>query len=150
MNFVPESPEEPLETIPELISWMEEFCNNFRSYAVSGNLIHEGHGIERNDHEFYWYYIERGSKQVVGRFKTESEVVRHAYEVIRKDTWSWSHMIAFVKAESTAKRVEMELSRRGVAFYSDRIPYGGLDDPRYRVFVFGCSVKGVNDLEIRE
>lgn len=150
MIFVPKDPEEPPETILQLVAWMEKTCNNFRSYALSDELIDEGYGIERQDHEFCWYYTERGIKHIIHQFNSELEVVQYAYQIIRRNIWSWSYMIAFVRAESTAREIELELRERGISFHSDNIPYGGPDDRMYRVFVFGCDVKRVSDLKVKE
>jgi hypothetical protein len=49
------------------------------------------------------------------------------------------------EAESEAAELARELSRRGLRSETDRIPYGGPNDPRFRVFVFGRDVFGAKD-----
>jgi hypothetical protein len=40
-----------------------------------------------------------------------------------------------------------ELQRRGIGYTKDHIPYGGINDPRTRIFVYGCDIRKVLDLQ---
>lgn len=72
-------------TRKELVYWMQEHCYNFNDYSIDGNFIWEGFGIEKVDNTYEWYFIERGHKKVKNIFKSEKEIVAHAFQQIKED-----------------------------------------------------------------
>ena len=55
------------------------------------------------------------------------------------------HLIGLVT--TTQEQVLLtELDARGVRYWKDEIPFGGLHDKRSRIFVFGCDIRRVPDL----
>ncbi len=79
----------------ELEKWMKENCFNFNNYSINGNVIHEGHGIDKPEGLFIWFYTERGKKNKLKEFQTEEEVVAYAYNIIKNDKWARTHCIGF-------------------------------------------------------
>ncbi|HEX8532077.1 MAG TPA: hypothetical protein VF646_18710, partial [Cytophagales bacterium] len=82
-------------TESELAEWMKANCYNFDNYSIGGNMIHEGHGMDRTGEMFTWYYTERGRKNAIKTFPTEAEIVAYAYGQIQSDAWANAHCIGF-------------------------------------------------------
>jgi len=122
---------EELSTIKELNQWMEANCYN-DGYAIGDRV---------------WFYTERGTKQTLNVFNTEKEAVRFALHEIKLDKSANRHLVGFLKSKSSESELVRELERRNIKCWTDKIPFGGPNDPRYRVFVFGCDIRLVKDLE---
>lgn len=120
---------------------MRNNCYNFDSYAINGNHIHEGYGIERNENKYLWYYTERGQKSIQEEFSTELEVVSHAFDVIRDDRWARTHCVGFVFIKALHEELATILDQMNVEYTQDRIPYSDPDRSAYRTFVYGCDIR---------
>lgn len=134
------------QTIRELLDWMKANCYNDDSYAIGGKTIYEGFGLEKSGEGYAWYYTERGSRDVQKQFATEAEAVAFAHRSISADTIANRHLVGFVKEQARVEELLAELHARQIRYEMDMIPYGGPNDPRTRVFVFGCDVLRVKDL----
>ncbi len=139
MNLIPD-PNIP-KTEAELANWMKANCYNFNGYAINGNSIDEGCGIEISGGNYIWYYTERGQKNVLKYFLTEEEVIRYAYLQIKNDKWAQTHCIGFTFNKSRSLELSNKLQEIGITFHQDEIPYLGPQTPAFRTFVFGCDVK---------
>ena len=134
-------------TIDQLVGWMRNNCYNFDSYSINGNHIHEGYGIEKYEDKFFWYYTERGQKNVLEEFRTEREVVLHALEALQDDRWAKTHCIGFVFIKALHEELATILQKLNVEFTQDRILYSSPDRYAYRTFVFGCDVRKTSYLK---
>lgn len=134
-----------LSTIKQLDDWMTANCYN-DSYGIGARNIHEGYGLDTSGSLYVWYYTERGIRKHLHYFQTEKEAVQFAFNEITSDRSANRHLIGFVSTKSEEADLLKELSNRNVMYWTDKTPYGGLADPRYRVFVFGCDNKRVLDL----
>lgn len=133
-------------TLPELAAWMEAHCSN-GSYAVGEQTVFEGFGVAAGADGFYWYFTERGNRDILQTFGTEAEAAAYAFQAISADRLAWRHLVAFVRDPARLAAVTEELERRNLRYSTDQIPYGGPDDPRYRVFVSGCDIRLAEDLK---
>ncbi|MEP2104136.1 MAG: hypothetical protein ABJP02_13805 [Parasphingorhabdus sp.] len=146
--FEPRRSRKPIETVSALASWMSSECANKTSYGIGWD-ISEGMRIDRFGATWRWQYTERSEVRTIKTFESESEIAACAYEQIRKDPWAWTHCVGWFKFECHKKAYTETLEDRGIAFYQDQIPFGGPEDPRYRIFVFGRDVlelKKVNSI----
>jgi hypothetical protein len=134
-----------IRTIQQLDEWMTAHCYN-DSYAIGARNIHEGYGLELSGGLYVWYYTERGVRSPLAYFETEAEAVAHAFKAISADSTANRHLIGLIKEKAREDALLAELERRNIKFFKDVIPYGGLNDPRTRVFVFGCDINAVLDL----
>ena len=50
------------------------------------------------------------------------------------------HCVGFFRSEGEAQSLVLTLAQHNVPSWQDKIPYGGADDPRYRVFVTGKDI----------
>ncbi|MFT3933903.1 MAG: hypothetical protein QM726_09835 [Chitinophagaceae bacterium] len=128
------------KTIVELQNWMKANCYNFESYAINGNIIYEGCGIEKTDGGFTWYYTERGQKSSLANFQIEADVVAHAFNEIKSDKWAKAHCIGFTENIEEHKALTVILNTMNLKFMQDKIPYYSSGEITYRTFVFGCDV----------
>ena len=131
-------------TIQELDDWMTERCYPYK-YAIGKRIIHEGYGLYSDANQFVWFYTERGVRDILRHFPTETEAVAYAYAVITSDITANRHLIGLV-TDAQEQELLTELDARGVRYWKDEIPFGGLHDKRSRIFVFGCDIRRVPDL----
>ncbi|OIQ15418.1 MAG: hypothetical protein BM557_11275 [Flavobacterium sp. MedPE-SWcel] len=136
-----------LKTIRELEQWMKENCFNFDSYSINGNFIYEGFGIDNSGGLFIWYYTERGERDNLKYFVTESEATIYAYNQIKADKWAKAHCIGFTQNKMKSIELGNKLNEMNIAFFQDEIPYNGKHLFSYRTFVFGCDVRKVIGLK---
>jgi hypothetical protein len=80
-NYIP-------KTEIELENWMKANCFNFNYYSINGNIINEGCGIEKSGELYIWYHTERGQKDNLKYFISESEIVEYAFNEIKSDKWA--------------------------------------------------------------
>lgn len=134
-----------LSTIQELDDWMTAHCYP-DSYAIGKRIIHEGYGLYRDGNQFVWFYTERGVCDILRHFQTESEAVAYAFAAITSDKMANRHLIGLVKADQE-QALFTELNARGITYWKDEIPFGGLHDKRSRIFVFNCDIRRALDLQ---
>ncbi len=148
-DFDPKEPINEPTTIRDLKSWMEENGCNFLSYEIDSARIAEGHRLVPVGSSYHWIYTEHGVENVVERFAHERDAVSFAYHQIKTDGWAWSHMVGFVHDRKELNALKSCLTNMQIPFYEDSVPYGGLDDLRFRVYVHGLHAKAVSDLRKR-
>lgn len=141
-NYLPKSEK-------ELESWMKDNCYNFESYSINGNVIYEGFGIEHFGGLFIWYYTERGKKNKIKYFQSESEIIEYAFNQIKADKWAKTHCIGFTTSKDEKQELENILKNIKVDFFQDEIPYYGLERPVYRTFVLACDIKKTEHLKFK-
>ncbi|HEY0376814.1 MAG TPA: hypothetical protein VGC87_07645 [Pyrinomonadaceae bacterium] len=129
--------------IEELNKRLDEEGFNPQFYCIGPGWrrLGDAFALDKVGNSFEWFYVERGRRGPAERvFASEEEACRFAYETLSKDEWARSHMIGMFASEAEAAELARELAHEGVGSRTDRIPYGGLDDPRFRVFVYGRDV----------
>lgn len=129
----------------ELDDWMTAHCYP-DSYAIGKRIIHEGYGLYRDENQFVWFYTERGVCDNLLTFQTESEAVAYAFNAIIGDKTANRHLVGFVSDKGEEQALLAELDQRGIAYWKDEIPFGGMHDKRSRIFVFGCDIRRLPDL----
>ncbi|HWT00098.1 MAG TPA: hypothetical protein VN256_07615 [Pyrinomonadaceae bacterium] len=119
----------------------EGFNSQFYCIGPGWRRLGDGFALDKVGDSFEWFYVERGQRGRAEKvFASEEEACRFAYETLSKDDRARSHMIGMFESEAEAAKLAQELSREGIRSKTDRIPYGGPDDPRFRVFVYGRDV----------
>jgi hypothetical protein len=119
----------------------EGFNPDFYCIGPGWGRLGNGFALDKAGEWFEWFYVERGQKgQVKRAFASEEEACQFVYEALSKDKWAQSHMVGMFGSESEAKDMARALSRESIQSEIDRIPYGGPNDPRFRVFVYGRDV----------
>lgn len=86
------------------------------------------------------FYTERGrDEDPIFESASEEEACGYYFDYITKKI-RHDHLVGFFKSEGNAKALSDRLAQQGIASHQDKIPYGGWDDPRYRVFVVGKDI----------
>ncbi len=142
--------ETEIKTELELEQWMKENCYPMNGYSINGNFIYEGFGIENNGGLYQWYYTERGDKRTLEYFATEKDAVKYALRVIKTDEHANRNYIGMYKSDQEVEQILSELKNRGIEYWTDKIPYGGINDWRIRIFVIGCGINNAQDLIRKE
>lgn len=138
--------EKEIKTELELEQWLKDNCYPMNSYSINGNFIYEGCGLENNGGLFQWYYTERGKKRTLEHFANEKDAVQYALKKIKGNQHANRNYIGMYKSDNQVEQILTELKNRGIEYWTDSIPYGGLNDYRTRIFVIGCGIKKVTDL----
>ncbi|MEM1339672.1 MAG: hypothetical protein AAGF96_18070 [Bacteroidota bacterium] len=139
--------EPEIRTVVELERWLKDNCYVMDRYSINGNAIFEGYGLENNGGLFQWFYTERGNKETLEHFATEKDAVQFALKKIRADEYANRNYIGMYTSDSEVGQLLSELKKRGIAYWTDKIPFGGVDDVRTRIFVIGCDIKKATDLK---
>jgi len=137
-----------LTTLKQLDEWITENCYA-ETYAIGNRNIHEGFGLDSFGTLYVWYYTERGERQNLNYFQTEKEAVEFAFKKITADKFAKSHIVGFINDKQSGLDLETELQKRNIDFWKDEIPYYGLAKSTTRIFVIGCDVKKVLDLQAK-
>lgn len=135
-----------LLTIKQLDDWLTVNCFA-DTYAIGNRNIHEGCGLDTFGSLYVWYYTERGERQNLNYFQTEKEAVDFAFKKIIADKFAQSHMVGFINDKQSEIQLLTELQNRNIGYWKDEIPYYGLQKLTTRVFVMGCDIKKVVDLQ---
>ena len=145
--------ETEIETELELEQWLKDNCYPMNSYSINGNFIYEGFILEDNSRfspYFEWIYTERGEKRSLAEFYNEKDAVQFALKKIKEDEHANRNPLGMYKENSEVEKILSELKNRGIEYWTDKIPYGGINDWRTRIFVIGCGIKKAMDLIKKE
>lgn len=145
--------ETEIETELELEQWLKDNCYPMSSYSINGNFIYEGFILKNNSRfspYFEWIYTERGEKRSLEKFYSEKDAVQFALKKIKEDEHANRNLLGMYKENSELEKVLLELKNRGIEYWTDKIPYGGINAWRTRIFVIGCGIKKATDLIKKE
>ncbi|MEM7059361.1 MAG: hypothetical protein AAF557_17390 [Pseudomonadota bacterium] len=145
-DFRPAPPDRTLTTLDQVKTWMHQSGCNFIGYQIGHASIDEGYILRQERGEFTWSYSERGKITRLETFDDEASAVAFAVQRICEDAWACSHSIGIAKNPRVLTEIISTLDARRIAYFQDEIPYGGPNDPRYRVFVHGKHAAQVADL----
>lgn len=85
------------------------------------------------------FYTERGcDSPPIHISNSESQACEFFFRHIM--AMRHDHCVGFFVSKDSAAALEARLRDAGIAAWSDRISYGGPDDPRHRVFVTGKAI----------
>jgi hypothetical protein len=135
------------QTEIELEKWMKDNCFNFTKYAINGNFIHMGYGIEKFGGLYIWYYTERGEQNKLKYFFNEKEITEYAYAQIKSDKWAKTHCIGFTIDKEKSLELVNELKDLQIEFLQDEVPDFPLGHVVFRIFVLGCDIMKTSHLK---
>ena len=107
---------------------------------------YEGFGIENNGGLYQWYYTDRGERKTLNYFSSEKEIVQFALKEIKADEHSNRNLIGIFRSKEEVQKIISELNKRNVEYWTDKVPYGGINVWSTRIFAIGCGIKKVQDL----
>jgi hypothetical protein len=123
----------------------EEGCNpNYYAIGSRGSAS-DAYCLTHNGQEWQVYYTERGQDQSPEySSKSEEEACEYFFGFIMK--MRHDHLVGFFRSEASANELRARLENQKLHPFQDKIPYGGWDDPRYRVFVTGREIFSAKDI----
>jgi hypothetical protein len=99
------------------------------------------------------YYTERG-QNAPPIFESPDEAAACTFYFDLIMAMRHDHCVGFFREETAVHSLKARLNQHNIPSHHDKIPYGGPNDPRYRVFVTGKDIfaaKAVlNDVPIRD
>jgi hypothetical protein len=136
-------------TLKELENMLIAERYNSQSYCIGSGWprLGDGFAVDKGKTKFEFFYVERGHKSPMKEFDTEEEAADFAYEFLSNEKWTRSHNVGFYSSKEEAERRMSVLREAGIEYFNDVIPYGGPNDPRYRIFVFGKDIDRVKELD---
>jgi hypothetical protein len=137
-----------LITIKQLDEWLTDNCFA-ETYGIGNRKINEGCGLDTFGSLFVWYYTERGERQNLNYFQSEKEAVDFAFKKITADKFAKSHLVGFINDNKSEHELVTELQNRNIEFWKDEISYYGLQKLTTRIFVMGCDIRKVLDLQMK-
>ncbi|QWX84340.1 hypothetical protein H0I23_01410 [Cellulophaga sp. HaHaR_3_176] len=137
-----------MRTINDLVNFMNDKCYQKFTLTSDGTelQLNNGFGLKCTKETFEIGYNERGNKQSIEKFKTETEAVVAFYKRIKSNKLLRRHCIGVLKSKESFTELTAILKSNHIRFEQDSILYAE-NDTRYRVFVFGCDVKRIDDLK---
>lgn len=125
----------------------EGYNDNYFCIGTDVKNFFEGYGLKKDGLDYVYYYTERGQDRVIERFKSELEAVKYTLRKIKTNDSAKEHCIGFLKSELLFNELLEKLKSRNIRHRFDSIPYGGVNDLRHRVFVYGKDIDLVRDLK---
>lgn len=118
---------------------IDEGCNP-AAYAIgSRGTASDAVYLSCQQNEWQVCYTERGQDSApIFASASESQACEFFFHYVM--SMQHLHCIGFFKSQASAEELQATLSGLGMESRSDQIPYGGPDDPRYRIFVVGQAI----------
>ncbi len=128
----------------------EGYNENFYCIGSGWKRLSDGHALTAAAGGFEFFYTERGQENLIRFFVDEDEACNFVYEFLTNYKWAKSHLVGFFVFEKDAENLAAKLRAEKIESTVDKIPYGGMNDPRYRVFVFGTDFHKAETLKLEK
>lgn len=133
-------PDAPAMDLRDLAQRLLEAGCNPSLYAIgSRGMLSDGFCLDHHDGRWRVYHTERG-QDAPPQFSSTSEAEACDYFHRLVMSMRHDHCVGFFRAQADASVLAERLSALGIQTWSDCIPFGGMEDPRHRVFVMGKAV----------
>ena len=137
-----------LKTLIELNDFLIKKCYNTEYYSINKSPKSDGLCIEKWGELFVLSYFERGRSENIDYFEDEVKAVEFVYDLILKDKYANSHLIAALNIPAKKNELRNKLNYRNINYWMDEIPT--LNGNTTRFFIIGCDIKKVVDLIDKE
>jgi hypothetical protein len=116
-----------------------EGCNPLRYAVGARGAASDAFCLTHDGRRWNVFYTERGEDSPpIYSSDDEAEACEFFFGHVMAERHD--HMVGFFIDEADARALRERLRRVGVASWQDRIPFGGMHDPRFRVFVTGKAI----------
>lgn len=120
-------------------------CSPSNYHLGEPDGISDVYCLAQRNNKWHFFYTERGKDNPPEKvFSNEAEACRFYYAFVMK--MQHFHLIGFYQSLENLQKHAQFLQQHEIATKHDRIPYGGIDDPRYRLFVTGQTIFTVQQL----
>lgn len=131
----------------------EEGCNPSLYAIGSRGGASDAFCLTHNGRQWEIYYTERGQDQPP-IYTSGSEAQACEFFFTHIMSMRHDHCVGFFRSERNALALQEQLKKLGVSPWQDKIPYGGPNDPRYRVFITGKEIfvarKALGNVPLRD
>lgn len=114
-------------------------CNPLQYVVGEPWAVSDVYCLTQRGDQWEVYYTERG-RHAPPIFSSPSEAEACAFFFAHITAMRHEHLVGAFATPAQAEALQARLAAVGVTARIDRIPYGGPDDPRYRVFVTGTDM----------
>jgi hypothetical protein len=123
---------------------LDEGCSPFQfSVGPGGSDVF---CLDQRNGKWSVFYTERGREgEPIFETDSEDEACEFYFDYITTKM-RHDHLVGFFLSEQNASLLTDKLTRNGIQSHQDKIPYGGWNDPRYRVFVVGKNIFKAQDI----
>lgn len=102
--------------------------------------------LDKRNGKWSVFYTERGrDDEPMFETDNEDEACEFYFNYITTKM-RHDHLVGFFISQQNADSLTEKLSQHGIQSHRDKIPYGGWNDPRYRVFVVGKDIFRARDI----
>ena len=117
---------------------LEEGCNPIHySIGPGGSDVF---CLDHRNGKWSVFYTERGrDDDPIFESASEEEACEFYFTYITTKI-RHDHLVGFFISENNADALVEQLAQNGIKTHRDTIPYGGWNDPRFRVFVVGRDI----------
>ena len=118
---------------------LDEGCNPSLYAIGSRGAASDAFCLTHTATQWQVYYTERGQDSLpIYASGSEAQACDFFFQHIM--SMRHDHCVGFFKSQQSAEALQVELAKIGIPSWNDRIPYGGANDPRFRVFVTGKAI----------
>lgn len=123
--------------VPELEQRLQqEGCSPSNYSVCSRGFASDVFCLARYQGGWRVFYTERGNDQPpIFESTSEEEACEFYFRFVMRIRHD--HCVGFFRSKAETDALCEKLRAHGIPFHQDTIPYGGPQDPRYRVFVVG-------------
>lgn len=103
------------------------------------------HCLAQRNGRWHIFYTERGQDHPPDKiFDNETEACQFFHDFVMN--MRHFHLVGFYKSSDRLQQLAHFLQQHNITTTTDQIPYGGWEDPRYRLFVEGPAIFTVRQL----
>ena len=118
---------------------VEEGCNPALYAIGSRGIASDAFCLTFTGTQWQVYYTERGNDEPpIFASGSASQACEFFFEHIM--SMRHDHCVGILRSQERANALCTQLQEVGLSAWQDRIPYGGPNDPRFRVFVIGKAI----------
>lgn len=130
-------------TLIELQNFLETDCYNLNFFSTLQNEVNDSYRIEFDSNLLILFYYDRGTKKTVKYFLTEVDAIKYITNHIINDKMAKSHHYGTFPDPTEIKNINQMLTVNKIDFWSDKIPYLGINNIAVRFFIIGCDINKV-------
>jgi len=118
---------------------LEQGCNPARYVIGPRGQASDVFCLDHRNGRWRVFYTERGrDEEPVHAGDDEAQACAFFFRLVM--SMRHDHCVGFFRCETQARALQGRLQEIGVTAWMDRIPYGGVLDPRFKVFVTGKAI----------
>ena len=130
-----------MDTILELEKYLEDICASFTELSIGKHYAPEGIIVEKSCNKYNYAYSERGNKRILKSYDNECDLVQYALKDLQGNKWLTAHVVVATFDKDEVVEAEIYLYSKRITFTRNDIPNYKPGFTAYRIFVFGTSVK---------